>query len=465
MSARNPRPAAAPVAAPPVPVAAHNPIIASAAQPTGTFIVPDSSPKSEDGLNFFEVHLLQLQEAFEAVQPAQVVQLILSRPKNEVTVNFPVRMDDGSFRSFTGYRIQHNNMLGPYKGGIRYSEHVSREEVKALAALMTYKCAIVDVPFGGAKGGVRLSPRDHSMAELERITRRFTHDLGGNIGPEYDIPAPDMGTNAQTMAWMMDTYMNTQGALSKNAMRGVVTGKSPRSGGSQGREKATGQGLMFAIDQWAEERNFSLEGARFTVQGFGNVGSHAAILLAQAGAVLVGVQDHTGAIAEESGIDPVRLAAHVRSAGGIGGFDQATACSRDDFFSLRTDIFIPAALEFQVTKREAELLTCKVVAEGANGPSTPAADETFARRGIDVIPDILANAGGVIVSYFEWVQNKRSEFWPLKDVDTQLKARMAAGYQRMRSIARELGVSNRTAALCTAIRRIDASYAERGIFP
>lgn len=456
---------------PPTADAVDVPPITGAIQPakqaSGTFIVPKSSPKTESGLSFFEVHLGHLAEAFAALKPTQSTQLILSRPKNEISVNFPVRMDDGSYQLFTGYRIQHNNILGPYKGGIRYSEHVSRDEVKALAALMTYKCALVDVPFGGAKGGVRLNPRDYSKTELERITRRFTHDLGSNIGPEYDIPAPDMGTNAQTMAWMMDTYMNSQGSTAKNAMRGVVTGKSPRSGGSLGREKATGQGLVFTIDNWAEERNFNLEGARFTVQGFGNVGSHAAVLMCQAGALLVGVQDHTGALAanDTDGIDPVALSAWVKEKGGVAGFAGARSCTRDDFFGLRCDIFIPAALEFQIGRREAEMLTCKVVAEGANGPTTPEADAVLAARGIEVLPDILANAGGVVVSYFEWVQNKRSEFWQLKDVDTQLKQRIATAYGRVREAANRLHVSNRIASLCVAIARLEDAYAERGIFP
>jgi glutamate dehydrogenase (NAD(P)+) len=429
-----------------------------------TPIEPALPVSERERLDFFQVHLEQLHGAMDVVGTSELVRMILSEPRNEVTVNFPVRMDDASFRVFKGYRIQHNNLLGPFKGGIRYSPHVNRDEVKALSALMTYKCALADVPFGGAKGGVRIDPRTFSSGELERITRRFTHDLGSTIGPEYDIPAPDMGTNAQTMVWMMDTYMNSQGDK-KNAVRGVVTGKSLNSGGSVGRNKATGQGIVNAIDEWAEEAHFGIEGARFTVQGFGNVGSHAAMILERAGATLVGVNDHTGSITNPHGLDARALAGWVQSTGGVAGFPRAETCSRDEFFALRADIFIPAALEFQVGAHEAALLQCRVVAEGANGPATPAGDAALAARGIDVLPDIYANAGGVIVSYFEWVQNRRSESWDLKEVDTRLKAKMQSAYARMRSKAVELGVDNRTAALACALDRLQATYDERGIFP
>ncbi len=420
---------------------------------------------ADGGLNFFQVHLAQLAVAMDAVDPDPSVRLVLSEPKNEITVNFPVRMDDGQWRLFTGYRIQHNNILGPYKGGIRYAEHVTQPEVKALSALMTYKCALIGVPFGGAKGGIRITPREHSRAELERVTRRFTHDLGGNIGPEYDIPAPDMGTNAQTMVWMMDTYMNAMTATHKNAVRGVVTGKSLNAGGSAGREKATGQGVMYSIDEWAEEHNFSLDGSRYIVQGFGNVGSFAADLMSKAGAICMAVQDHTGAIYSQAGLDPQALAAWVREHGGVAGFPGSEEITRDEFFSTKCDILIPAALEFQIGAHEAELIQAKVIVEGANGPTTPAGEAILEKKGIEIVPDILANAGGVVVSYFEWVQNKRSESWHLKEVDSRLKFMIGDAYQRVRATASELGVSNRTAALGCAIRRLAEAYAERGIFP
>ena len=426
--------------------------------------VPVSDDATASELNFFEVHLSQLHQAMDAAATSPLVRLVLSEPKNEVTVNFPARMDDGEWRLFTGYRIQHNNLLGPYKGGIRYSEHVTREEVKALSALMTYKCALMQVPFGGAKGGVRVNPRLHSKLELERITRRFVHDLGSNIGPEYDIPAPDMGTNAQTMVWMMDTYMNAQGSR-KNAVRGVVTGKSLNAGGSVGRTKATGQGVMFAIDEWAEENHFNLDGSKFIVQGFGNVGSHAAKLMEKAGAILVGVNDHTGSISNESGISAEALADHVTATGGVAGYERASECTRIEFFGLKSDICIPAALEFQITGQEAEVLKCRVIAEGANGPTTPEGDRVLEGRGIEVLPDILANAGGVVVSYHEWVQNRRSETWGLKEVDQRLQRRMRSAYARVRAKAEQLNVPNRIAALACALDRLEVSYGERGIFP
>lgn len=421
----------------------------------------------DENLDFFVVVGTQLEAAMDAANAAPWVRMILSQPKNEIIVHSPVRMDDGSHRLFTGYRIQHNNILGPYKGGIRFDDHVTLSEVKALAALMTYKCALAGLPFGGGKGGVQVNPRQLSRAELERLTRRFTHDLGSNIGPEYDIPAPDMGTNSQTMVWMMDTYMNSLGPSQKNAVRGVVTGKTLTAGGSVGREKATGQGVVYCIDAWAEERNFNLDGARVIIQGFGNVGSNTGLLLAQAGCIIVGVQDHSGAICEDdgNGIDAVALKAWVQKNGGVAGFASAKAISRDEFFAMRADIFVPAALEFQIGAHEASLLTVRCVAEGANGPTTPAGDRVMRERKIDVIPDILANSGGVIVSYFEWIQNKRSETWTLKQVDSGLREKITDAYQRVREFAVENNVDNRTAAFAVAIERLASAYLERGVFP
>lgn len=430
-----------------------------------TPIDPPVPVSNVDDLNFFEVVLEQLDSAMNAVGTHPNVRLVLSEPKTEVIVNFPARMDDGSWRLFTGYRIQHNNIFGPYKGGIRYSEHVTQAEVKALASLMTYKCALMKIPFGGAKGGVRVSPREHSSSEIERITRRFTHDLGSNIGPEYDIPAPDMGTNAQTMVWMMDTYMNGYGIATKNANRGVVTGKSLNAGGSVGREKATGQGVVFAIDEWAEETSFNLDSASFIVQGFGNVGSNAAKILAKAGSQLRAVNDHSGSIKNDEGIDPRALTAWVKEHGGVAGYPDAAECTLPEFWATKCDICIPAALEFQIDAAEAESMQCRVVAEGANGPTTPRGDEVLRRRNITVLPDILANAGGVVVSYHEWIQNKRSESWHIKEVDSRLRYRMRTAYGEVRTLAKELNIPNREAAFGVALRRLEDAYLERGIFP
>ncbi len=423
----------------------------------------NSLPNNHD--EFLKVHRRQIERAFNAFEVLPHVRTILSQPKNEIIVNFPVRMDTGEFRLFKGYRIQHSNIMGPYKGGIRYHHEVTLDEVKALAALMTYKCALLQVPFGGAKGGVRVNVNDVSRNELERITRRFTHDLGNNIGPEYDIPAPDMGTNSQTMVWMMDTYMNSQNMIEKNAQRRIVTGKSLTSGGSAGREKATGQGVIYAILEWAKERGFTLDGCSYIVQGFGNVGSHAAMLMSKLGAVMVGVQDHTGTLYNSEGISPRKLSDHVRSNGGVKGYKGAEVISSDEFWGIQSDICIPAALELQVDVKEAKQIKARAIFEAANGPLTDAGERILLERGVDIIPDIMANAGGVVVSYFEWIQNKRSESWQLHEIDEKLKFMMGRSYNEMRNFARQNKVDNRTAAFAVALKRINDVYAERGVFP
>lgn len=429
-------------------------------------ITPGSTNKDEEPeLSFYQVHLKQLERAMEVAAPLDVVASILKEPKTTLIYNFPVRMDDGSYETFNGYRIQHNNMYGPFKGGIRFSPQVTLEEVKALAALMTYKCAATDVPFGGAKGGVALNPADYSITELERIMRRFTHELGSNIGPEYDIPAPDVGTSSQMMVWMMDTYMAGAGARQMSGQRGVVTGKTPQSGGSLGRDKATGQGVVFALGRWSEERNFRLEDATFSVQGFGKVGSAAALILARAGVTLAAVSDHTGSIINYDGIDPVALQSHVMATGGVGGFADAEACTRDEFFGAEVDLMIPAATELQIGAHEARLIKARLVIEGANGPTSLAGEEVLAERGIELIPDLLANSGGVIVSYFEWVQNRRAERWALNEVNARLKGLITSAYDQVRASSKHYGVDMRTGALALAINRINEQYRERGIFP
>ena len=415
--------------------------------------------------NVYEIAQAQLDRACSFLKLDESLQLILSQPKNELIVNFPVLMDNGEYQLFKGYRIQHNNIMGPYKGGIRYHHEVHLDEVKALAAWMTWKCSLMEIPFGGAKGGIKFNPREHSPQEIERITRRFTHALGSNIGPDHDIPAPDMGTNAQTMVWMMDTYMNNVGQGMKNAVRGIVTGKSVTSGGSLGRNKATGQGLVFAVKAWAEEFSFDLTQSSFSVQGFGNVGYHAAELLCQEGGTLKCVMDHTGAIKNEAGIDPVDLLAYSLEHGGIKGYPKADEINRETFFGTEVDIFVPAALEMQITAETAPLMKVKLVAEGANGPTDLEGEQILLDKGVMFLPDILANAGGVTVSYFEWLQNRRAEAWDEERVDQRLKARMTNAYNTMRNIARENGLDNRTAALAHSVSRIQTVYAERGIFP
>lgn len=416
--------------------------------------------------NLYQMAASQFQRAAETVRLQDDLKTILAQPKNEIIVNFPVRMDDGTYRLFKGYRIQHNNILGCYKGGIRYHPQVHLDEVKALAAWMTWKCSLAGLPFGGGKGGIQIDPSKFSEGELQRITRRFTHALGTNIGPDFDIPAPDVGTGSQTMAWMMDTYVNTFGAAHKNTARHVVTGKSIATGGSEGREEATGRGTVYTIAAWARERGIDLKGKTFIVQGYGNVGSFAAkILCAEYGATLLAAQDHTGTVYHRDGIDAEALARWVTENKGVAGYPAAQVYDRDEFWSIPCDIAIPAALEAQVTSKNAPNIKASVIAEGANGPTTPAADKIFVQRKIDVIPDILCNSGGVIVSYFEWVQNKQGEHWYLDEVRAKLKRRITDAYDRVAEVMKRHRTDSRNAAMITAVERIATSYRERGIFP
>jgi len=416
-------------------------------------------------LNLFEMATVQFNRAADLIGLDGWVRTILSEPQNEIIVNFPVQMDDGSFRLFKGYRIQHNNAYGPYKGGIRYHEAVNLEEVKALAAWMTWKSALMGIPFGGAKGGVTISPRNFSESELRRVTRRFTHALGNNIGPEFDIPAPDMGTGAREMVWMMDTYMLTFNASDRLATRRVVTGKTLLNGGSVGREKATGQGVVYCLEAWSEHHGIDLGGLRYMVQGYGNVGSHAARLLQQKGATLVAVSDHSGSIANPDGIDAHALADHVAAHGSIEGYAHAKPIGAEQFFSTDADLFIPAALECTINEETAPLLRVEYIAEGANGPTTLEAEKLLLGKGVHIIPDILANSGGVTVSYFEWVQNKNSEVWDLEKVDGKLRKLMRAATFQVIEEMKARGCDARTAALALALSRLERVYNERGIFP
>jgi glutamate dehydrogenase (NAD(P)+) len=400
---------------------------------------------------------------------------VLSEPMNEIIVNFPVTMDDGSLRVFRGYRIQHNNVLGPFKGGMRYHPSVSREEVNALAAWMTWKCAVVNLPFGGAKGGIRCDPHDFSPREIERLTRRFTYALQNFIGPEKDIPAPDVNTNAQIMSWMMDTYMAGVDINSRGAQKHVVTGKPVEVGGSHGRDKATGRGLIEVLEAYLEAEGIpgwqapssgaTLTGLDFIIQGFGNVGSAAALTLQERGGRVVAVNDHTGSIHNARGLDAARLAEHVRDRRGVMGFPDGEAISREQFFGIQAHVFIPAALENQITTANCDLLNVKLIAEGANGPVTPKAEESLLERGIPIIPDLIANAGGVTVSYFEWVQNKNSQTWRLSEVNKKLSSLLRENFARLHKIASQRRIDLRTAAYILALQRITAVYRLRGVFP
>jgi len=393
------------------------------------------------------------------------IRKILATTQNEIVVHFPVRVN-GSVEMFTGYRVQHNNVLGPFKGGLRFHPSVDLDEVRALATWMTWKAAITNIPFGGAKGGIAFDPSQFTREELERITRRFTFALGNNIGPEYDIPAPDVNTNPQIMAWILDTYLSTMPPQDRQRSIHVVTGKPIESSGSQGREKATGQGIVYLIQEWAKDHDFDLSGATYFVQGFGNVGSWTARLMKQLGARLVAVEDVSGSFANPDGIDPDDLAEFARRDSGlIAGYPGARPIDHKTFLQTEADIFVPAALENQITAETAPLLNVKVVAEGANGPTDPDGDRILESRGVDVIPDILCNSGGVIVSYFEWLQNKRSEFWELEEVDAKLHKKIVDAYERVGQTAEEFDTGWRTAAYIVALKRLEKVYTERGIFP
>ncbi len=412
-----------------------------------------------------QVAVEQFQRAADIIDLKPQYREILSHPKNEIIVNFPVQMDDRSTKVFTGYRIQHNNILGPYKGGLRFHPQVDLDEVRALSAWMTFKTALAGIPFGGAKGGITIDPSQYSEDEMRRVVRRFTHALGANIGPEHDIPAPDMGTNSQTMDWVMDTYANITPPSARQSVKGVVTGKSLACGGSLGREQATGQGVLHALRHWCGETSTRLEGLRVTVQGFGNVGSHFAELAADAGCSIVAVADHTGSVRADDGIDIHKLRSWVADTGGVGGFPAADEITTEELFSEEADVFVPAALENQLTAMRARALKVRLVIEAANGPTTPHAEAVLADRGIDVIPDILANSGGVVVSYFEWLQNKTSMAWSVTDVDERLRSILWTANDEVVAMAAQHRCSRRDGAYIVALNRLADSYNRRGIFP
>lgn len=385
----------------------------------------------------------------------------LKNPKRALIVDVPVVMDDGSIRHFEGYRVQHNLSRGPGKGGIRFHPNVDLNEVMALSAWMTIKTAVLNLPFGGAKGGIRVDPRQLSDAELERLTRRYTSEIGHIIGPQKDIPAPDVGTNPRVMAWVMDTYSIEQG----HTVTGVVTGKPVHLGGSLGRVKATGRGVFVTGYQIAQKIGLSVADSRVAVQGFGNVGSEAAILFAETGAKVVCVQDHTGTIFNEAGLNTQALQQHVQQHGGVAGFADATEIEAEAFWDVEAEILIPAALEGQITAERAEKLQARLVLEGANGPTYPEADDILHRRGIIVVPDVICNAGGVTVSYFEWVQDMSSFFWSETEINQRLDTIMRDAVADVWNKAQEKNCNLRTSAYILACERILMARKERGIYP
>lgn len=417
------------------------------------------------GTQVYENVTRQFNRAAELMNLEPDVRRILSEPMNEITVNFPAILDDGRVEMFTAYRVQHNNVLGPFKGGLRFHSEVDIDEVRALATWMTWKTALVDLPFGGAKGGIQIDPKQYSAQELERITRRFTFALGNNIGPEFDIPAPDMNTDPQIMAWILDTYLSIIPPQERQRCHHVVTGKPVDLGGSLGRDKATGQGVVYLIERWAKDQGLDLTGSTYFVQGFGNVGSWTARLMKPLGAKLVAVEDASGALVNAGGIDPDDLGAYAAEHHGTAGYPKASPADHLAFLSTRADIFIPAALESQITAETARLLNVRLVAEGANGPTDTDGDRILQERGIQLLPDVLCNAGGVIVSYFEWLQNKRSEFWDLDEVDGKLRKKLLRAYERVKQKSEEYATDWRTGAYIIALSRLQSVYRGRGIFP
>jgi glutamate dehydrogenase (NAD(P)+) len=423
---------------------------------------PAGRPSPAVNENPFDDVLEQVDRAASVLglQPAEVE--LLKHPKRQVIVSLPVPMDDGSVQVFTGYRVLHDNTRGPGKGGVRFHPEVDLDEVKALAAWMSWKCALVDVAFGGAKGGVTCDPSALSVGELERLTRRYAAEIFDLIGPNLDIPAPDVGTDARVMAWMMDTYSMKKGYVEP----GVVTGKPIVLGGSLGREAATGRGIVVTTREALRDLGLPFEGARVAIQGFGNVGSNAARLLAEAGAKIVAVSDVKGAIYKEDGLDIPALLRHRSEHSVVQGFPGTENITNDDLLALECDVLVPAALEGQLHEGNADRIRAKLVVEGANGPTTAEADEILRGRGIPVVPDIMANSGGVVVSYFEWVQDRYGYFWPEAEVNQRLEEKMVAAYAALRAAIERFDLVHdlRTAAYTVAMQRILEARRLRGLY-
>ena len=403
----------------------------------------------------------QLAFAVERLGLGPGAHAVLSAPRRELTVSVPVRMDDGSTQVFTGHRVQHNFTRGPAKGGVRYAPTVDLDEVRALAMWMTWKCALVDVPYGGAKGGINIDPRSFSQGELERITRRYTSEIMPLIGPDQDIPAPDVGTSEQTMAWMMDTYSVNQG----HTVLGVVTGKPVSVGGSLGRASATSRGVAHITLLALAHRGLDHAQSTAVVQGFGKVGRDAARLLAESGVRVIAVSDIDGAVHNPDGLDIHALMRHVDATGSVAGFGGGEAIDGEAVLELECDALVPAATEGVLTDENADRVRAGIVVEGANGPTTKAADAILARRGVLVVPDILANAGGVVVSYFEWVQANQAYWWSEDEVNERLRDRMTSAWHAVLTYSQGQELSLRQAATCLAVQRVWEAHRLRGQYP
>jgi glutamate dehydrogenase (NAD(P)+) len=433
--------------------------MATVAKPTVPPMIPRIAPRED--LNPFRIAQIQFDMAAEFLKLDPGLRQILRTPKRVLEVSIPTKMDNGQVKVHTGFRVQHNVARGPGKGGIRFHPNVTLDEVKALAAWMTWKTAMVNVPFGGAKGGVICDPKRLSKSELERMTRRYASEILPIIGPFMDIPAPDVYTDAQTMAWIMDTYAMTVG----HSAHSVVTGKPLSIGGSVGRGEATARGLLFVVEEACKLKKISLRGASVAIQGFGNAGATAARLFAEKKAKIIALSDTRGGVTNSRGIDPIKAFRYKERSGTVVGMPGASRISNEELLAMKCDILIPAALENVITLQNAEAVKARIVAEAANGPTTPHADEILARRGITVLPDILANAGGVTVSYFEWVQNQEGLMWDADEVNARLQKIIVRAFNEMVETMRKHHVPPRAGAMILAVSRVAEATLVRGLFP
>jgi glutamate dehydrogenase (NAD(P)+) len=422
-------------------------------------MVPRIAPRED--LNPFRIAQIQFDMAAEFLKLDPGLRQILRTPKRVLEVSIPTKMDNGQVKVLTGYRVQHNISRGPGKGGIRYHPNVTLDEVKALAMWMTWKTSVVNVPFGGAKGGVICDPKRMSKTELERMTRRYASEILPIIGPAQDIPAPDVYTDAQTMAWIMDTYSMTVG----HSVQGVVTGKPVSIGGSEGRSEATARGLLYVVEEACKLKKISLRGATVAIQGFGNAGATAARLFAEKKAKIIALSDTRGGVTNSRGIDPIKAIRYKERSGTVVGMPGASRTSNEELLTMKCDILIPAALENVITLQNADAIKARIIAEAANGPTTPHADEILARRGVIVLPDILANAGGVTVSYFEWAQNLEGLMWDVNEVNARLQKSMARAFHEMVETMRRHHVPPRAGAMILAVGRVSEATLVRGLFP
>jgi glutamate dehydrogenase (NAD(P)+) len=432
--------------------------MATAPKPTPQPI-PRIAPRED--LNPFRIAQIQFDLAAEYLKLDPGIRQILRTPKRMLEVSIPTKMDNGQIKVFTGYRVQHNVARGPAKGGIRYHPNVTLDEVKALATWMTWKTAAVNIPFGGGKGGVICDPKRMSKPELERLTRRYASEILPVIGPEQDIPAPDVYTDAQTMAWIMDTYSMTKGY----STLGVVTGKPVSIGGSEGRKEATARGVLVVVEEACKIKKIPLRGASIAIQGFGNAGSLIAKLFAEKKARIVAISDSRGGVTNPRGIDPLKAMRYKERSGTVVGMPGTTRISNDDLLTMKCDILIPAALENVITLNNVEQIKARIIAEAANGPTTPHADEVLARRGITLLPDILTNAGGVTVSYFEWVQDLQSFFWSESEVNAKLESVMRRAFLEAYDTTRRHRTHMRTGTYVLAVGRVADATLVRGLFP